>query len=350
MAWLAPILLHYYITEQCNSRCGFCDIWRHPSGIFAELTDVKNNLRDAARLGVRFVDFTGGEPLLHPELPKMLEIARSVGLRTTLTTNALLYPERGVILAGSIDFLHFSLDAAMASDHDRLRGIPSFNKVMASIDLARTLGEKPDIIFTAQHNNLHHLPALVEFCRRTGLILVVNPVFSLRKRRELTPSDLKLIEQFAHSPFVYINRAFHLLRTKGGNDPEKPRCRVVDAAIVISPQNELILPCYHHAKSRVVLTDGLDAHWQDPRVGEYRANQGRWPSCKGCTLNCYFDPSFCYHIDRYFTKSLSAKIKYSLDKYVRHPLLRWCSALDTRPAAIILAELFGSRTGVLENP
>jgi MoaA/NifB/PqqE/SkfB family radical SAM enzyme len=339
MSWLPPLLLHYYITERCNSRCSFCEIWRHPAGTMASLQDVKKNLQDAARLGVRFVDFTGGEPLLHPELPQMLRLARTAGLRTTLTTNAGHYPGRAAELTGVVDFLHFSLDAADPAAHDRLRGVPLFDAVMSSIDLARRLGEKPDILFTALPETLGHLPRLVEFCRRMGLVLVVNPVFSHRQNRELTTADLAFMEQYAHLPFVYVNRAFHLLRRKGGNDPLAPRCRVVDAVVVVSPQNELVLPCYHFEQNRISLEEGLYSTWNSSRVSTERRRQGRWPACRGCTVNCYFDPSFTYQIDAFFFKSMAAKMKYTLDKYLRHPVLRGLDRLDTRPAEEIMTEI-----------
>lgn len=339
MSWIPPLLLHYYITERCNSRCSFCDIWRQPAGPDALLEDVERNLHDAARLGLRFVDFTGGEPLLHPDLTRMLRRARSEGLRTTLTTNAMLYPDRAAELAGNVDFLHFSLDASTAADHDRLRGRSLFDRVMASIDLARQLGEKPDLLFTALPDNLHHLPGLAEFCRRLGLVLIVNPVFSHREKRELIPEDLAFIDQFARRPFVYVNRAFHLLRKRGGNSIVQPRCRVVDSVVVISPQNQLILPCYHHEQARISLAEGLAACWHSAAVNELRAQQGRWPACAGCTLNCYFDPSFACRIDALFMHSMAAKIKYARDKYVRAPLMRTLSRTDPRPAAGIMASL-----------
>lgn len=346
MAWIPPLLLHYYITERCNSNCSFCDIWRRPAGDDALPEDVEKNLRDAARLGLRFVDFTGGEPLLHQQLPRMLRSARSAGLRTTLTTNALLYPERAGELAGMVDFLHFSLDASTALDHDRLRGRPVFEKVMTSIDLARKIGEKPDLIFTALPGNLHHLPRLADFCRRLGLMLIVNPLFSDPGKRELTQQNLAFIEQYTRHPFVYINRAFHLLRKRGGNSTEKPRCRVVDGVIVISPQNQLILPCYHYEQVRIGLEKGLAAHRATPAVREHRSRQGRWPGCSGCVLNCYFDPSFTYRIDRFFMQSMAAKIKYARDKYLHAPLLRTFTGLDQRPAADIMAGL----TALAETP
>ncbi|HOT96040.1 MAG TPA: radical SAM protein [bacterium] len=348
MPWLPPLLLHYYITGRCNSRCGICDIWRESTGASARLEDVARNLASAARLGLRFVDFTGGEPLLHPDLAQMLKLARSAGLRTTLTTNTLLYPERAAELAGLVDFLHFSLDAASADDHDQLRGVPCFAAVMTSIDRARQYGERPDILFTAQSSTLHHLPHLAEFCQRLGLILIVNPVFSHRQLRELSSADLAVIEQYACKPFVYVNRALHRLRRQGGNHTTAPRCRVVDGVVVISPQNELILPCFHHEAERIPLDPGLEAVWKGAEVYRQRLMQGRRSECEGCTLNCYFDPSFTYRFDRFFVQSLAAKAKYSIEKYLRHPLMKSARQMDLRPAAAIMAELQGSQDSLRE--
>ena len=77
--------------------------------MFANPDNVFKNLADAKKLGVKFVDFTGGEPLLHPQLDLLLATAKKVGLRTSVTTNCLLYPQYAERIAGKIDFLHFLL-------------------------------------------------------------------------------------------------------------------------------------------------------------------------------------------------------------------------------------------------
>ena len=71
---------------------------------------VKRNLEQAREIGVRFVDFTGGEPLLYEDLPRALEYARELGFWTSITTNGLGYPKRAESLKGRVDLLHFSLD------------------------------------------------------------------------------------------------------------------------------------------------------------------------------------------------------------------------------------------------
>ena len=36
--------------------------------------------------------------------------------------------------------------------------------------------------------------------------------------------------------------------SSGGNDPKDPVCRAVSSTVVISPENKLLLPCYHFKK------------------------------------------------------------------------------------------------------
>jgi MoaA/NifB/PqqE/SkfB family radical SAM enzyme len=319
MSWLPPLLLHYYITERCNCRCRFCDIWRSPNGRDALLTDVKKNIAAGRRLGVRFVDFTGGEPLLHPQLPQMLRAARQAGLRTTLTTNGLLYPQRADELRGLVSFLHFSLDGATAPVHDHWRGRAAFDLVMTSIEKALALGERPDITFTVSDENIDQLTELARLARSLRVILIVNPVFGRFANVALSEESMSRIESFTHAPYVYINIAFHMLRRQGGNSIAAPRCRVMDAVIVLSAQNEWLAPCYHDVQDKRPVTDLADMR-HTSWFSSMQNMQGRYSACEGCAINCYFDPSFTYVPDRLFLASLSAKIRYGWYKFVRPSL------------------------------
>ena len=73
----SPVLCNYYVTYRCNAKCSFCDIWERPSP-YVNLKNVKENLKDLKRLGVQVIDFTGGEPLLHRELPLFLDYAKEL--------------------------------------------------------------------------------------------------------------------------------------------------------------------------------------------------------------------------------------------------------------------------------
>lgn len=369
MTFLPPILLHYYITERCYCRCSFCDIWKIPANntYDAKIDDVLQNLRNARRLGVQFVDFTGGEPLLHNELPVMLREAKSLGYKTSITTNCLQYEKRAEEVAGLVDFLHFSLDGLTAQKHDAVRGQRAFTYVMTSLDRARELEETPDLLFTVNRDNIDHFEPLVEFAQRLGLMLIVNPVFAYGEFDQSDVPVLRQIERFAAAPFVYVNKAFHLLRRRGGNDIRTPRCRVMDSTIVISPDNRVVLPCYHFQHEKLVykviashnvtkrsLVRELFRSAESASVAPilrndvefirststwqyYKKNQGRFNFCQGCHLNCYFDPSFQYKIDEYFFLSMLAKSRYWWDKNIRRTFMR--KKIDNRPAMEIAVDI-----------
>ena len=315
-----PILCNYYITYRCNANCSFCDFWKRKSYQEAgdcSLDDVANNLPQLKKIGIKFIDFTGGEPLLHPQLPKMLQLAKHQRFYTSVTTNCLLYPQRANELKGLIDLLHFSLDSLDEEENDRLRGKGSFASVMQSIEVARSLGEHPDLLFTATRTNFKAIEGLTRFAQAQKLILIVNPVFKYSNQLSLTKEALDCLDQFKKEPYVYINKALHLLIRERGNKRQRPRCRAISSSIVISPQNELLLPCFHQQQLAIPIRSNIKHILYTQTYKLLKKQQGTFPFCDGCTINCYFDPSFVYKMDRYFWLSMVSKIKYGFDKFIR---------------------------------
>ena len=108
------LLCNYYVTYRCNAYCEFCHFGVHENFTntpFADLETFKNNIEQLADLGVKFLDLTGGEPLLHKDIHLMAEYAQKYKMQTSITSNGLLYPKFAEKLAGKVNLLHFSLDS-----------------------------------------------------------------------------------------------------------------------------------------------------------------------------------------------------------------------------------------------
>lgn len=330
---MKPILCNYYVTYRCNAKCGFCDIWEQPSPMIS-LEDAERNLQDLKRLGVRIIDFTGGEPLLHTGLADLLRLAKDLGFITTLTSNGLLYPKRAPDLAGLVDMLHFSIDSPRAEEHNASRGVACFDKLMESIQVAIELGERPDLLFTVTNENVHHLDEIYETLSLPNrLILIINPLFEYNALgSDLGDDVMATMERFAGRPYTYLNNAFLSLRRQGGNDPSDPVCRAVSTCVVISPFDELVLPCYHYGLERLPIQGRLYDLWQSDTVARHRAMEGRHSVCRNCTINCYFEPSFAISPgSRYFWESLPSKMRYTWTKFV---VQRVRSTLSPREAVL----------------
>ena len=312
-----PVLCNYYVTYRCNARCSFCDIWEKPSP-YIKLDDVEQNLRDLKKLGVSVIDFTGGEPLLHQQIDRFLALAHDLGFITTLTTNCLLYPKFAERLKGKVDMLHFSLDAADKEKHDQGRGVACYDFVLESIRIAKSLGEKPDILFTVFSENIDQLEDVYEqICLPNNLVLIINPAFSYNQVQTgagLLPEQLAYISAFGKRKKVYLNEGFIQLRRDGGNHISNPVCRAASTTLVISPENELVLPCYHLGLKKYPIQGNLYNVYQSAEVKKQIALEGRLPACEGCTINCYMQPSFAVEINQYFWKALPSTLKYNLHK------------------------------------
>jgi MoaA/NifB/PqqE/SkfB family radical SAM enzyme len=302
----APLVANYYLTYRCNARCHFCDIWALDPKEEASLETIVNNLKDLKRLGVKYVDFTGGEPLLKKEAPEIYRAAKSLGFITSMTSNTILYPKRAKEIQGLVDYLNFSLDGGDAETHNQSRGVAIFDTLVESVAIAKSLGEYPVLNHTVTAQNYDRIGEVAELGLKLGARVWLNPAFTAyanyNNKKNPTPEMVRAIEAAAkkYNNLGY-NRAALAFIEAGGNDTKNPRCKAVDAVIAISPSDELLLPCYHFAQKGVPIAGKLyDLYKKSEEVDEFRQSQGQLSVCEGCTVWCYLIPSFFKGIDKYW--------------------------------------------------
>ncbi|MEO0651944.1 MAG: radical SAM protein, partial [Planctomycetota bacterium] len=90
-----PKQLTVAVTAQCNLRCDGCRYGRDfmvgerlPTDVMLGVID------DAAASGIESLRLYGGEPLLHPDIGKLIKAGFDAGLETYLTSNAVLLEQK----------------------------------------------------------------------------------------------------------------------------------------------------------------------------------------------------------------------------------------------------------------
>ncbi|WP_248580819.1 radical SAM protein [Nocardioides sp. InS609-2] len=158
--------LWVYSNFDCNLACDYC------CAESSTRADARRFSPDVARdvfaefraMGGREVFLTGGEPFMHPDLGDLLAAAE--GTERTLLTNAMILGRgRRRQLLESLDrsvTLQVSLDSATAALHDRQRGAGSWERAVAGIGLARSLGFRVRVAATLYEED----PAGVEALHR----------------------------------------------------------------------------------------------------------------------------------------------------------------------------------------
>jgi SynChlorMet cassette radical SAM/SPASM protein ScmF len=166
--------IYFYLTEGCNLACRHC--WIGPK-FSAEGSDAgalsidlfKTAIHEAKQLGLRGVKFTGGEPLLHPDIKALLEIIRQEELGLSIETNGVLCtPEIAKVLAKTrIRQIAVSLDGVDAQTHDWMRGVPgSFAKTISGVTNLVNQGIRPQIIMTLMRRNRDQIDQMVHMAEQ----------------------------------------------------------------------------------------------------------------------------------------------------------------------------------------
>jgi MoaA/NifB/PqqE/SkfB family radical SAM enzyme len=319
-----PILANYYLTYKCNSRCTYCDIPIKPENIPIRETApevIIENLAALKRLGVKVVDFTGGEPLIYRHLPKVLRAAKEMGLFTSLANTGTLYARQAKELKGLVDDLKFSLSTTDPAAYKSERGIDGFNKVIESIKLAKSLGEQPSIIATATPESIFGMEKVIRLAQELGVVVLLGPVFDYVSVDNdlLQGKGIEELKRLAKFDNVCVNWAFLQFYLDGGNQVAKPRCKAISSVVVISPDDHLLLPCYHMHDERLKIQhnegrSNLDEMWHSLHVQTRRKEEGAWSFCQGCTIWCYFETSFLWPPDKYFLLNLKSKARWGKER------------------------------------
>lgn len=171
-----PAHVQIILSDLCNQACNFC-AYRDPSytssQMFYEikpsgaglrrdeehpernynpnrmipLEKLKEIIEDCATMGVSGIQFTGGgEPTVHPDFHRALNLAQYEGMATSLVTNGVnagkRFDEWGKDLL-CLKWIRFSLDAAREETYCRVRNVPSAH-FQAALAAVRRLREARD--------------------------------------------------------------------------------------------------------------------------------------------------------------------------------------------------------------
>ena len=179
--------LQIHPSLKCNLACAHCYSSSGPSANMSlDPGLVRDAIGDAASMGYSVVSVSGGEPLMYPGLETVLRHAKSLGMRTTVTTNGFFTDQRRFErLAGLVDVLAISLDGP-PEVHNRVRGNPlAFERLDRGLDAVRAAGLAFGFIHTLTRTDWQHLPWVARYAADQGAsLLQVHPLEMAGRARE----------------------------------------------------------------------------------------------------------------------------------------------------------------------
>lgn len=160
-----PVVV-WNITRSCNLKCLHCYSDSEAKRYSGELTteEAKHVIEDLAAFRIPALLFSGGEPLVRPDLFDLARYAAEKGLRTVLSTNGTLITASVVqkIKAAQFSYVGVSLDG-MESVHDYFRGRRgAFKETLAGIRYLIAAGQKTGLRLTLTPHTIDEIDALFD--------------------------------------------------------------------------------------------------------------------------------------------------------------------------------------------
>jgi len=155
------------LGTRCNLNCEYC-LLGHEDRYDRSAAEVAADLAFAREQNLEKVAFTGGEPTMHPDLLRLVSVARRMGFREQiLVTNGTTLPYPGRLdrlVEAGISAVGISFDSPDRETAETMWRSPVFDRVVAAFDqVARfpTLNLGSIAVVTAR--NFRQLPDLARF-------------------------------------------------------------------------------------------------------------------------------------------------------------------------------------------
>lgn len=166
-------LVAWEVTRSCNLACKHCRAEAHcePYPGECDTTAAKALIDTFPEVGSPIIIFTGGEPLLRPDIFELASHAREKGLRAVMAPNGTLITRENakLIRASGIQRCSISIDGADAARHDAFRGeIGAFEGALAGISYLREAGVPFQINTTVTRSNLKDFKDIFALAERLG--------------------------------------------------------------------------------------------------------------------------------------------------------------------------------------
>jgi MoaA/NifB/PqqE/SkfB family radical SAM enzyme len=222
-----PVCLYLEVTNRCNLLCTTCprtyEELEPPADMSWDLfTSIADQVTDLGRAVLHGV----GEPMLVPNLPRMVRYLKDRGVYVLFNTNGTVLGERNgrALIDAGLDELRVSLDASSRESFKAIRGRDYFGRIIRNVRAFRELQEreghtKPQVSvwLTGLRDTVEELPAFVKVAAEIGVkeVYLQRLVFFAENAIGKAQPDQALFERLTEGEAVYLKQAEDLARSLG---------------------------------------------------------------------------------------------------------------------------------------
>lgn len=203
-------------TNRCNLSCLHCYSKSTLDEVDVLTTQqIKKTILEMKENGIKFIIFSGGEPLTRKDLFEIADFCKEHKIITYLSSNGLYFNSNNVKkIVEKFNYIGISIDGSEKT-HDYFRGLKgSFNETLKAVRLANSTGAKVGIRFTLTKDTYPDLRFIFELAEKEKIskIYISHLVYSGRGLDNLK-MDLSKQQRREAVEFI-LDKAFEYYESK----------------------------------------------------------------------------------------------------------------------------------------
>lgn len=281
---------YFQITERCNQACVFC-LRPAEDAKDVELKELKRSIDEMSKEGVNRVYITGGEPMLHKDLFKIISYLKKVKIsQIDLQTNGVALANKKLtsdLKKAGINTIYFSLNDHTEKLSVKTRGVKGcFKKTLAGIRNCLNQELKVYINHVVYQDNYKKLPQFIDFLKNNF------PTISYLNLSLVSPQGRALSNEWTIPKYSeikpYLVRSINKCKKWGIHfnvSAKVPLCIIKGyeefAISTIFMIDELVILNRYINHDKGDISNNNDLLFKD--IGKDGPNKA--PQCKKCTVN-----------------------------------------------------------------
>ena len=232
-----------FLTLRCNQQCRYCHRFLGIDEVGYE--DNKRIIDKLTEDKIYNVTFTGGEPLLYPNILELLKYAKEKGIKSKIITNGEILAKNPQMreIYNYLDSITLSIDSVDNDINEKLgRGYNHFIEIKEVLDSLKNHKLKVNINTVVSKVNLNYLEKLGEFLKKYNLnawrIFKFAP---LRETAKLNEKEFEIsnVEFRIHKPIFVSFPNINKIEFRENDDMESKYLLIMpNAEVIITENNE----------------------------------------------------------------------------------------------------------------
>lgn len=183
--------VYWFLTYKCNLKCIHCiaNSSYEINEMDLSIDEIRSIIIKLSKLPIANIILSGGEPLLHKDIKKILLEINNMKIPYVIETNGLLIDEEIINILCQAQYkelpkLVVSIDGSKPEYHDKIRGRGNYDNLMKKINMIEQYNLMYDINYTINKINLHDIKNILSWSNRNVSSLTFGFIIPLGRAQK----------------------------------------------------------------------------------------------------------------------------------------------------------------------